>query len=442
MNHAFRPLIAALAGAGLLAAAPVHAGEVDDLKAALQKLQARLDQLEAKQAADAGKAAAATPVAQPAPAAAPAAEVITAGSMPGSIRLPGGTSLKISGYAQLDAAYDLRGNQGRGISLADAPLDGSADAKRRGTTTFSARTSRINFQTATPSELGDVKTRVEFDFYTAEGSETYTNGARPRLRHAYGTVGHWLAGQTWSTFMDVDALPDTLEFFGPTGQVFIRQPQIRYSTGLGAGTLDVALENPQSDSRDVGGNVTAVDRGPDIAARWTTEGDFGHASLRALVRPLRADDGSGDNTASRTGWGLGAGGSLKLGANDTLYATLQGGQGIGRYIQDANSAAAYNAGNRTLSAQTSIGGYVSLTHLWASDWRSSLTYGQVKNRNDAGYGDISKLNAGTREAFANVIWTPVKNIDLGAEYIWGQRKTEDGSKGNVSRIQTSAKFSF
>ncbi|WP_085315650.1 DcaP family trimeric outer membrane transporter [Derxia lacustris] len=435
MSHALRPLVLALVGAGLLAAAPARAGEVDELRAALQKLQARIDQLEAKQTA---AEAAPAPVA----AAAPAAEVITAGSMPGSIRLPGGTSLKISGYAQLDAVFDARGNQGRGVSLADAPLDGSADAKRRSTTTLSARTSRLNFQTATPSDLGDVKTRVEFDFYTSEGSETYTNSARPRLRHAYGTVGHWLVGQTWSTFMDVDALPETLEFIGPTGQVFIRQAQLRYSTALPVGTLDLAVENPQSDSRDVGGKVTSVDRGPDLAARWTTEGDFGHASLRALVRPLRADDGSGDNAASRTGWGLGAGGSLKLGADDVLLATLQGGQGIGRYIQDANAAAAYSADRRTLAAQTSLGGYVALQHAWAPLWRSTLTYGQVKNRNDAGYGDISALNASTREAFLNVIWTPVKNVDVGAEYIWGQRKTEAGDTGNISRVQTSARVSF
>lgn len=414
--------------AAALVSAPAFADELADLKAALSKLQAKVEQMESQQ-----KSAPAMP-----------ANVVTGGDLPGSFKLPGSdTSIKIGGYVQLDAAYDIKGDQGRGVSLADVPLDGTAAAKRKGTTTFSARTSRLNFETLTNTTGGPLKTRIEFDFYTADGSETYTNSAHPRLRHAYGTYGGFLAGQTWSNFMDVDSLPDTLEFFGPTGQIFIRQPQVRYTMATGANSsLAIAVENPQSDARDVGGDVTALDRGPDLTGRWTQTGAWGHVAVRGLLRDLRVEDGSGEHKANRLGWGLGLSGSFKLGAADTFLYQINGGQGIGRYIQDANSAAAYSATPATLRAQKAIGGFVGLQHYWATALRSNVVYGMVRDHNDEGYGSTAGLNKETRQVHANLVWSPVKQMDLGIEYIWGERKTEDGQTGDLSRLQASAKYSF
>ncbi len=418
-------IYAALALAAM-ASAPAFGDELADLKATLSKLQAKVEQLEAQQQ----KAA--------------PANVVTGGDMPGSYKLPGSnTSFKFGGYVQFDAIHDLKGDQGRGVSLADAPLNGSGGAKRTGTTTFSARTSRLNFETLTATAGGPLKTRIEFDFYTPEGSETYTNSARPRLRHAYGQYGNWLAGQTWSNFMDLDSIPDTLEFVGPTGQTFIRQPQVRYTMPAGAGaTLSFSAENPQSDARDNGGNVTALDRGPDFTAKWTKTADWGHFALRGLARDLHVEDGSGNNKAGKLGWGLGIAGSVKLGKSDTVMYQVHGGQGIGRYIMDANSAAAYNAATATLQAQKSVGGLIGLQHFWVDTVRSNITYSFTHNTNDAGYGSIAGLNRSTRSLHTNVMWSPIQAMDLGVEYIWGQRKTEDGQKGDVDRLQASVKYSF
>ena len=45
-------------------------------------------------------------------------------------------------------------------------------------------------------------------------------------------------------------------------------------------------------------------------------------------------------------------------------------------------------------------------------------------------------------AHANLIWSPVANSDLGVEYIHADRKTEDGLKGSLNRLQASAKYAF
>ncbi len=35
-----------------------------------------------------------------------------------------------------------------------------------------------------------------------------------RLRHAYGELGQFLAGQTNSLFMDIDVFPNTIDYWG------------------------------------------------------------------------------------------------------------------------------------------------------------------------------------------------------------------------------------
>jgi len=417
MKHT--PITKALLAAGCLSAVATwaNAAEIDEVKAQMGKLQARIDQLEAGP---------------------------KAGGTSGTTA--GGTTYSIGGYVQLDAIQDMRGDQGRTVDMTALPLRGSAAAKRKNTTTFSTRNSRLNFKTETPVEDTTVKTRVEFDFFTSEGSETFSNSARPRLRHAYGQVGNWLAGQTWSTFMDVDSLPETLEFTGPSGQVFIRQPMIRYTLPTGdKSSLAMAVENPQADARDAGGTVTALDRGPDFAANWTTGGDWGHLSLRGLVRPLRVEDGSGENQASKVGWGAGVGGSLKLGKSDSVIYQVAYGKGVGRYIQDTNPAAAYTPSPAELRAHKSAGGFLGLQHGWGGSARSSFVVSATQNHNDEGFAsaaDFATLNERTREVHANFIWSPYKQVDAGLEYIWGQREREDGQKGDMNRLQAAVKFSF
>jgi hypothetical protein len=419
-------LAAALALAALVTL-PARADELSDLRDSVRQLSDKLARLEAQQAK----------------AAAPAPTAATAAAPAGYIAVPGTTTaIKLGGYAQLDGALDLKGDQGRAVSLSDAPLNGSAAAQRHNTGTLSARTSRVNFETLTDTGAGPLKTRIEFDFFTTEGSETYTNSARPRLRHAYGQYGGWLAGQTWSTFMDPDSVADTLEFNGPSGQVFIRQAQLRYSMPAGGGQLDLALENPQTDARDAAGSVTAQDRLPDMVARWTLADRWGHLTLRGLLRDLRAENGAGGGQATTVGYGLGVSGSFKLGAADTALYQLNVGKGIGRYIQDVNAGAAYDPATTQLHAERAASAVLGWQHQWTETVRSNLLASFTRSRNSLGYGDVAGLNRRTAQAYANVIWRATKNLDVGLEYGWGERRTEAGDKGEVSRLQSSVKYMF
>ncbi len=75
------------------------------------------------------------------------------------------------------------------------------------------------------------------------GNETSTNTYAVSLRQAYVSWNKWLAGQTWSNFMDVAALPDAVDFVGTTdGTIFVRQAQLRYTKG----PWSFSVENPQT----------------------------------------------------------------------------------------------------------------------------------------------------------------------------------------------------
>ncbi len=71
------------------------------------------------------------------------------------------------------------------------------------------------------------------------------------LRHAYGELGQFGAGQYWSPFMDEDAFPNSFEYWGPNGMVAFRNVQFRWMPIKGASRVTIALERPGA-SADLG----------------------------------------------------------------------------------------------------------------------------------------------------------------------------------------------
>ncbi len=108
-----------------------------------------------------------------------------------------------------------------------------------------------------------------------------------RLRHAYGELGKFGAGQTWSLFMDPDVFPNSVEYWGPNGMVFFRNVQARFIPWRkGDSSLMVAIERPGA-SADQGiyagrielAGVTARFPAPDVTAQYRMAGKKGHFRL-------------------------------------------------------------------------------------------------------------------------------------------------------------------
>lgn len=382
---------------------------------------------------------------------------------PGVFKIPGTDStMKIYGYVQLDTTVDFSGRQTDiedfdwATILPMVPADDTAAAKRSPQTYLTARTSRLGIQTNTPSSYGNIGVRLEGDFNGPSffQSESYTNSVLFRLRHAYGTIGGLLIGQTWTTFLDLGAAPDTVDFNGPGSLALVRNPMFRYTLGLGEGmNLALALENTRGQQY---GPDLRFQQIPDIHANFTYSGNWGHLSLRAVGQDFVRQVGTPGAETNKSKFGLSGAvsGSAKFGG-DTLVAQFVGGQSTGRYLFNAAGleyASSVTRGWATVDANDEIqlwdqyAYHVGYTHVWNPQFRSNLVWSQTFIQ-DAKIDGVAADNTVQKEfsqAFVNTFWTLTKTVEFGLEYEYGQWKSfgDPTIKGTQNRVTGTFHYNF
>ncbi|MXP31320.1 hypothetical protein GRI94_19805 [Erythrobacter jejuensis] len=360
----------------------------------------------------------------------------------------GNTTIAYAGYVKLDAITQRTsgGQIGGGSIVRDFLIPGAIPVGGNGSgwdTDFSARQSRFILKTST--DVGadhQLNSQIELDFMvTPGGDERISNSYTPRLRQAFITYDNWLFGQAWSTFQNVGALPDSLDFIGTTpGTVFDRQPMIRYTKG----GLQLAVEQPETTvTSPTGARVLAGDDTlPDFVARYNFSGDWGSLSAAGILRNLKiTDDDFGTGSDSALAYGLSLSGKVKVGPRDDLRFMATAGDGLGRYIglNIVNDAAIDATGK--LDPIFTYSGFAAYRHFWSDDLRSTIGASYFKADNPV----LLTGNLVTDEswnALANIIWTPVTPLSIGLEYMYAERSLEDGRSGNLQKVQVSTKYSF
>lgn len=410
-----------------------------ELEAEMQQMRGLLQQYQqrdAKAAENTPTVAVATPPAQP-------PTPILPGAMPG-------TRFTAGGFIKLDAMTTRTsdgaiadGSAGRLFYFpAATPVAAEGNGKSASYTDVHAQFSRFWLGADTVTERGDtLKAYIEADMYGGgnnafAGNEVITNTYALTLRHAYVSWNHWLAGQTWSNFQDVAALPDTVDFTGPSeGTIFNRQAQLRYTRG----PWSFSLENPQTTVATYRGNGTRLNSGddtvPDITARWAQRGAWGHVTVAAMARNLRYD--------GRTDTGIAASlsGRVNVGSNDDLRYMVSGGQGIGRYLGFALGADGVLDAEGELHSQDGYGGFVAWRHAFSPKLRGNLVYSGAWLDNDAQWTG-ALVTERAQSWRVNLIYSPFPKLDLGAELSHAQRRLENGEAGDLNRLHTHVKYSF
>jgi hypothetical protein len=357
---------------------------------------------------------------------------------PGAFPVPGtSAALRIGGFVKMNIvqSFSNLGSQNRFI-VGTIPTDGITEGDAEAALTV--QQSRLNLELRENTNLGQLRAFVEGDF-AGEG-DTF------RLRHAFGQFRDLMAGKTWSTFMDVYASPEELDFEGINGRINVRQPQIRWFPQIGEDwNLAVALEDPNPDV--TGGD--GVSQIPDIVARirrevldqWSVQGSF-------LVRTLRARwDLDPSNKEDATGWALSVSGRrpfTKWGDRDNLMFQLNYGKGYGRYVNDLSTVggqdAVFNDDTGDLAALPVLSSYLAFQHWWRDQLRSTFNASFVNI-------DNKKFQPGdaydrTVRLSGNIIYSPTPRIDVGGELLWGLRRDKDGSDGDASQFQASFRYRF
>ncbi|HEV2545885.1 MAG TPA: DcaP family trimeric outer membrane transporter [Stellaceae bacterium] len=416
-----------------------------------------------------------------------------------------GGFVKLDAWYDFSTHGDTGQNGGTtGMSVGGIPLDDNKPGDNatnlqghsfHGRMAWSAAESRFNFESRTPTAWGEVKTFLELDLEQPSGLVN-TGGVRgnsdsiaPRLRQAYGTFGPWLFGQTFPLFSDGIASPETLDFAGDSALAGpLRIPEIRYTFDAGNGiTLAAALDDEsivfdngvsggQSTSfSPCGGTavgtcvITNANSSSNIAAGYklpaavlngTLSQAWGHVSLRGLLRDLYYHGPSNvqagaDSKIERFGWGAGFSGDFHLptGLRDAILWQANGGRGIGRFINNEGT----NQGDFVVDAGgtphliDAWNATLGVIHYWTDQLRSNadgeISYFVIPHgggiwATEAAGSAFGSFNRAIYGAHANLIWSPIPAMDLGAEYIFLERIVEDGRHGIGHRLQFSSKFRF
>jgi len=417
---------------------------VKDLRSQVELLTARLLQMEKRLDDKEGKPREIEPIIKA------ETKKVEVGDVKGSFKIPGTeTSLAIGGYIKLDAIYNSQSAGGSGGSnlgdqiLSPGTIPVQKDEKEDDQITFHARQSRFWIKSHTASDWGDLNTYLEMDFFAFQspGNERVSNSYSPRLRHAFGSLGPFLAGQTWTTFMNVSALPELNDFGGPVGRIFARQPQLRWTQSMKDQQAEwmIAIESPESTLTNPDGDRETPndDHFPDIITRLNLYRPWGSVSLAGMVRNIRSDS---EKNSDAYGGALSLAGRVKAVDRDDLRFMLNYGNALGRYASSNlfNDGAINSRGEVELFNQ--YGGFIAYRHWWHDNWRSTLAYGFSYADNVDFVADT--VSQWAQSAQMNLLWSPLSQTTFGLEYSYASRGLENNESGHLHRIQFSSIFNF
>lgn len=243
---------------------------------------------------------------------------------------------------------------------------------------------------------GEVTGFIEMDFWGGGGNEIVSNSANTRIRHAFISYKDILVGQTWSTFMNTSAIPESADFAGATlGLVFIRQGQVRYTMG----DFQVSIENPET-----WGGDTANDSIPDVVGRYNLKGDWGNISFSALARQLNTHLGN-----TETAIGASIAGRIKTIGKDDIRFQLHQGE-LGRYVGAAFTPDVFTQtdidGNIIEEVEEVTSYLVAYRHYWTDTLRSTVLYGAA---------EADESGADRRQWGVNLFQNLTKQLAVGIE---------------------------
>jgi hypothetical protein len=348
------------------------------------------------------------------------------------------TKVGVHGLIEFQIFHDTVGLNNNRFDTATIPVDGGPPQ-----TKFNVNPTQFAVSTVTGAGDGQLNTWFSIDL------NGELDRPHPRLRIAFAEYVNYnrgwglLGGQTYSTMLDLRAVPEALDFALPAGLWQLRQPLLRVTQSReDSRVLEVSLETPESVTYEGAETRTRL---PDFSAAgtWLTGGNyFQHIRVAVIARDLRAE-GEGGGTDSELGWALSGSAKTNLpfmGARDNFKFTVHTGDGYGTQLKGGPKEGVFNPSSSELETIGVFGAYGGLQHFWSDRYRSNFLFGHVEASNpDFVDGDTMK---NTTYVSVNFVWSPFPTAKLGVEYLWGQRKDQDGASGTSNRFLLSSMTKF
>lgn len=345
----------------------------------------------------------------------------------------------IGGYVKATTSYDFAGIA-NDIDFVTYDIPVPKGDFNKSQILMDASTSRLFFKL-----VGQNRVLKKFSAYIE--TDFRGNNYSLRLRQAYVSFRGMIMGQTWSTFVDLAAIPPTIDFEGPTASVAARNVQFRYSIPFkDKWEFAIALENPNYSATLNDYVQIAKQRCPDIPMYLQYKWKNGsHLRFSGILRGMRYNNLLNAEGRTAFGWGVQMSGIANMSSKFTLYYQGVYGKGISKYINDLggnNLDLAISENGGELKPIPVAGGVMGLQYNILDNLFASVNYSYLRLFDD---GDIlyspSMYKQGQYLA-ANMFMTLDNDWQFGVEYLWGARKNQDDMKSYANRIQIMAQYNF
>jgi len=367
-------------------------------------------------------------------------------SFPNSIPVFGIKSrIAFGGYVKLDYIQDFDGAYDRfQYEIQNVPVPGDGRPEQSGYMNLHTLESRFNVDFRSISEKGrPYRVFLELDFYNMDRGPF---NLVPRLRHFYGVLGRLLIGRTWGTQTDLYAVPNTIDFAAGDALTGTRRAQVRFEDELGKKSYKYAiglemLEYPGIDGPDTLGRSSQLL--PLLAGRITKNtSSGGRMMLGASVFQLRWDGQDIIANSTAIGWGISFSGREYFGKKHYFFWMASYGQGWGSQIVSTigtqGSAILSPDGELETMPAWNLGTGIAINLTQTLVTNFSMAWYSIE---PSVYREPDKMKSG-ESAHLNLIWSPIKKVNTGVEYMILRRTNTDNSSGVGNRIQFMIKYVF
>lgn len=356
------------------------------------------------------------------------------------------TEITLYGNVRADASYQFKGPNSMYNLISAVPLEGT-EAERKNSdkfqSTLNATRFGLNFKTPISGDhnLGG---KLEMDFFGGAGRDTF------RIRHAYLTYDDWLVGQTWSNFNALEYFPETVDASLSVGGSLTRVPQIKYTVPVDQKlNLAFSLEDSKAETvtrtgtQDFTTDPDAKLKFPSATGRINYKFENGSALSGRAFLTQKSTNHEGDD--SFLAWGAALGGKHQITDNTLVRFDYNHIKGDTKNVLWSNMAYVFDS-NGKMQENEFDAITVGVTQKISPKLRSTLGMGYMKAKDSNTFAQLvindTTQNKELKEAWINIFYTPVKTLNFGVEYMYGERKTFNDLTGKDNRINFTAIYDF
>lgn len=295
--------------------------------------------------------------------------------------------------------------------------------------------------------VGKTKRLGNFVVYTA--GDFRGNGKTFELRNAYASFLGFTIGYDYGSFMDLAAMPPTIDWAGPNGMTIYHATQIRYEHSfLKNWKFGIGVEMPVVDGITNDKLNISTQRMPNFPAYlqygW---GSGSHIRLGGIIRSMTYSDLEAQKAQSKIGWGTQLSTVFNLSSKFQVYAQGTYGKGISQFMNDLSNLNVDIVPDPDEQGKMQVlpmmGWYAGIQYNICPKVFVSTSYSQSRLYSEKGYpAGNSEMYRYGQYLVANAFWNVTKNLQVGAEYLRGWRTDFNDMTRHANRLNAMVQYSF